>query len=139
MFLINNKNLIWVAPLPYLSGFPVLNTHISSLQIPRRVTYSTTIYQTFYSNKLPIAYTLEEYGKIIIDNPNYAIINLNTKTFIIIEKSLVDNKVVYNIKYLKNSNIMFTWTDTFIEPNYIIREIGKSTYHYKDYNTFTYN
>ena len=34
---------------------------------------------------------------------------------------------------------MFEWTDTFIEPNYIIREIGKSTYHFKDYNLILLN
>ena len=72
MFIINNNKL------KNLSGFPVLNAHISSIPLVLNHPYSTTVFQTFYSNKLPIAYTVEEYGKVIFDNPNYAIINLNT-------------------------------------------------------------
>ena len=146
MFIINkikNKNL---------SGFPVLNTHISSILNPKanpflnRVVFFSTspliksnIYQSYFSNKLPIAYSIEEYGKILIDHNDYALISLSNNTSIFINKNIIDGKPCYHIKYFKNSKLIFEWIDKLIEPNYLIREIGKSIYHFKDYSLVLHN
>jgi len=46
----------------------------------------------------------------------------------------VDNQTVNYIKYFKNNNLLFTWSDTIISlsENKIIRRIGKSIIHYED-------
>jgi len=94
-------------------------------------------YQIYYRNELPIAMIPEDYGTILskIGN-NYtiltyrgiqnAIINLTVKN--------IGNKTVNHIRYIKNNNLLFSWTDTIVslKDKKFIRRIGKSIIHYID-------
>jgi hypothetical protein len=94
-----------------------------------------TNFQTWYNNKLPIAFNPEDYGKIINRIGNVFIIKFTNKIDIHI-KQLSRNNTKFNlVKYFKNGKLLFEWKD--IQTNKIIyntfnREIGKSTYHYEN-------
>ena len=88
-------------------------------------------YQVFYKNKLPITYKLEDYGVIKYYKNNIYTI-FNGKAVIMLEKKEENNQIIHEVKYFKNSNLLFEWTDKFIGENYLVRSIGNSTYHYKE-------
>lgn len=88
-------------------------------------------YHIFFKNKLPIAYKPEEYGSILLQNDNLFIIS-NGKAQIILEKSIENKNIKYDVKYLKNNKVIFEWIDRLIEPNYLVRSIGSSVYHFID-------
>jgi len=93
-----------------------------------------TKFQTYYKNKLPIVNTgsVNEYGKILSSNNDQYTIFVNSKTIIILDMSIINNQQVNSIKYIKNGQLLFNWTDTIINKNSIIREIGKSIYYYEN-------
>jgi len=94
-------------------------------------------YHIYYKNELPIAMLPEDYGIILskFDN-NYTIsVNRGKKSSIIIlTVNIINNQTVNNIKYFKDNNLLFTWTDTIIslEKKKFIRRIGKSILHYEN-------
>jgi len=94
-------------------------------------------YHIYYKNELPIAMLPEDYGIILskFDN-NYTIsVNRGKKSSIIIlTVNTINNQTVNNIKYFKDNNLLFTWTDTIIslEKKKFIRRIGKSILHYEN-------
>jgi hypothetical protein len=83
---------------------------------------------------LPIVNTgsVNEYGKILSSNNDQYTIFVNSKTIIILDLSIINNQQVNSIKYIKNGQLLFNWTDTIINKNSIIREIGKSIYYYEN-------
>src|SRR6266568_4926831 len=93
-----------------------------------------TKFQTFYKNKLPIVNSgnPSEYGKILSKNNDQYTIFVNNKTIIILNLLFKDNEQVNNIKYIKNGQTLFNWTDTIINKNCIVRDIGKSAYYYEN-------
>jgi len=100
----------------------ISNTDISSNNIILNT-------HTFYSKKLPIGTKPNDYGRVISsNNNNYTIINGN----ILIILTIV--KMINTVKYYKNGILIISWNDKIIndKENYIIREIGKSCYHFKN-------
>jgi len=93
-----------------------------------------TKFQTYYKNKLPIINTgsVNEYGKVLSRSNDQYTIYVNSNTIIILDLSIINNQQVNNIKYIKNGQLLFNWTDTIINKNSIIREIGKSIYYYEN-------
>lgn len=93
-----------------------------------------TKFQTYYKNKLPIINSgnPSEYGKILIKNNDQYTIYVNNKTIINLDLKIVNNQQINTIKFIKNGQIIFNWTDTVIGDNKIIREIGKSVYYYEN-------
>jgi len=91
-------------------------------------------FQIYYTNKLPIVQTgnPSEYGKILGSNNNLYTIFVNNKTIILLDLKLINKEQVNNIKYIKNGRTLFNWTDTIINKNSIIRDIGKSAYYYEN-------
>lgn len=96
-----------------------------------------TKYQIFYRNELPIAMVPENYGLILskIDN-NYTISLQRGKhnALIVLTVKTENKQTVNHIRYIKNNNLLFSWTDTIVslEENKFIRRIGKSIFHYED-------
>jgi hypothetical protein len=95
-------------------------------------------YQVYYRNELPIAMVPEDYGLILskINNTYTISVNrgkLNAIIILTIKKGR-DNQTVNHIKYFKNNNLLFTWTDNIIsfEEKKFIRKIGKSIIHYEN-------
>jgi hypothetical protein len=82
----------------------------------------------FYNHKLPISTKIEEYGDIIGKFEDTIIVSLKKNIQLII-KSL-DNKNF--IKFFKNGKLMYEWIDCIKEDNSLIREIGKTTFKWKD-------
>lgn len=93
-----------------------------------------TKFQTYYKNKLPIVKSgsPSEYGRILRSKNDQYFIIVDKKTTIILDLIYIDNKQVNKIIYIKNGQTIFNWTDTIIGENKIIREIGKSIYHYEN-------
>jgi len=91
-------------------------------------------FQIYYTNKLPIIKTgnPSEYGKILFSNNEKYTIFVNNKTIIILELLIRDNLQINKIKYIKNGQTLFNWTDTILSNNSIIRDIGKSAYYYEN-------
>ena len=48
-----------------------------------------------------------------------------------LEKKEDNNQIIHEVKYYKNSNLLFEWTDKFLAEDYFVRSIGNSTYHFK--------
>lgn len=87
--------------------------------------------QVFYKNKLPIAYTPEGYGNILVKNKdNTFYILAYNKAQIIIEVSKQNDDIISVVKYMKNNKVIFEWVDTIINNNYLLRSIGSSIYHF---------
>ena len=95
-----------------------------------------TKFQTYYKNKLPIVKSgiPSEYGKILRSKNDQYFIIVDKKTTIILDLLVKDNQQVNKIIYIKNGQTIFNWTDTIIAENKIVREIGKSIYHYENMN-----
>ena len=91
-------------------------------------------YQIFYNNKLPIVKTglPSEYGKILSENNNQYTISVHNKNLILLDMMYKDNNKINRIKYIKNNRIIANWTDTILDENSIVREIGKSIYYYEN-------
>lgn len=92
----------------------------------------TSQHHIFYKNKLPIGVIPSDYGKIIMNaNNTFFISPFNLKNIYITLQSEGD---INKIKYIKNGNVLFTWTDTIVnkEEKLLIRTLGKSTIHFKD-------
>jgi len=87
-------------------------------------------FHKFYKNNLPIAHLPEDYGKVHYRIGDTYTIGVDKITVIIMECSPHDN--INKIKYIKNNKLLFTWEDKIVSPNKIIREIGKSIYHFED-------
>lgn len=93
----------------------------------------TKSHQIYYNNKLPIGFKPEDYGEILntinIDKQNTIYhIALNKNTSVILT-----NKILINfVKYYKNNILLYFWKDIYINDQEFQREIGKSTYHFKD-------
>ena len=86
-------------------------------------------FHTFYSKKLPIGKVPSDYGRVISEENNkYTIIN--NKIVIIMQVFGLINR----IKYYKDGILIISWNDKIVndKENYIIREIGKSCYHFKN-------
>lgn len=81
-------------------------------------------FQTYYNNKLPIAFKPEEYGKIAEQIGDFYIINVAKNVFIYLTQSSINGILTNSIKYIKNSKTLFEWTDKLVEPNYIIRALA---------------
>src|SRR6266567_1846033 len=94
----------------------------------------TSVSHETYKNKLPIVNSgnPSEYGKILSKNNDQYTIFVNNKTIIILNLLFKDNEQVNNIKYIKNGQTLFNWTDTIINKNCIVRDIGKSAYYYEN-------
>jgi hypothetical protein len=95
-------------------------------------------YQIYYRNELPIAMVPEDYGSILskLDNFYTILVHRGVQNAIITLtiKTDPDNKIVNHINYIKNNNLLFSWTDTIIslEEKKFIRRIGKSIIHYEN-------
>jgi len=100
-------------------------------------------YQTYYRNELPIAMLPDDYGLILSQINNTYTISINRgkkSAIIILTVKKIDNQTVNHIKYFKNNNLLFTWTDTILKDSdkEFIRRIGKSIIHYKNGELFLY-
>lgn len=110
---------------------------------------SKSKFQTYYNNKLPIVKSglVSEYGKVISEiktaNGFQFVLYLNKDINIVLSvwtKPLDFNYNVYgereqqvnNIKYIKKGITILKWTDRILGDNKIIRELGKSVYHYEN-------
>lgn len=82
----------------------------------------------YYNHKLPIALKPLDYGKLIGEFGDTTIVSFK-KNYILIIKSL-ENK--NHIKFHKNGVMLYEWTDHIKEENSLIREIGKTTFLWKD-------
>lgn len=91
-------------------------------------------YHIFYNNKLPIALTPSDYGKVVYqieqkDGKITYLINPKKNVQLLIEQE--GNN--HFIKYFKNSQLMCEWTDKInLLENSLIREIGKTTIYWKE-------
>jgi hypothetical protein len=84
----------------------------------------------YYSHKLPLASSAEEYGDILDKTGNTTIVSLKKNITLIIKS---DNNGRTNIvKYFKNGRLHYEWIDHIKEDNSLIREIGKTTILWKD-------
>jgi len=91
-----------------------------------------TKYQIYYNNKLPIAIKPEDYGNVLTKKNNQYIISVSKDVIIILDSQMKSKTKINKIQYLKNGQILFTWTDKIINEYSFIREIGKSSYHYEN-------
>jgi|SRR5688572_3777733 len=92
-------------------------------------------FQTFYRNKLPIAFNPEDYGKILTNKGNLFIIALSNRVTIQLNQITKNNTKINLVKYFKNNNLLYEWKDTQTNleiPNTFIREIRKSVYHFEN-------
>jgi DNA polymerase type B, organellar and viral len=94
-------------------------------------------YQVYYRNELPIAMVPEDYGLILSQINNTYTISVNRgklNAIIILTIKNKGDQTVNHIKYFKNNNLLFTWTDNIIsfEEKKFIRKIGKSIIHYEN-------
>ena len=79
----------------------------------------------------------EDYGLILSKIDNNYTISVNRgkhNAIIILTVKNLGNETVNHIRYIKNNNLLFTWTDTIVslEDKKFIRRIGKSIIHYED-------
>jgi len=79
----------------------------------------------------------EDYGIILSKFDNHYTISVNRgkkSSIIILTVNIINNQTVNNIKYFKDNNLLFSWTDTIIslEKKKFIRRIGKSILHYEN-------
>jgi len=85
--------------------------------------------------RLPVAYKIEDYGKIILelnlsDNKKFYEIKIGKgKTLRIIQ-----DKNINEITYLKNSIEIYSWTDKIVNSTELIRKIKEKTIYFKDDN-----
>lgn len=93
-----------------------------------------TKFQLYYKHKLPILITgkVNEYGKILSSSDNQYTIFVNNNTLILLEITTIDKQQVNRIKYIRNGQIIYNWTDTVIGLSNVVREIGKSVYYYEN-------
>lgn len=94
-------------------------------------------YQIYYRNQLPLACKPEDYGTILSKISNTFTISVNQDkkaAIIILQVKKEDGKTVNYIKYFKNNNLLFSWTDTInsFKKNNFIRRIGKSILQYEN-------
>ena len=101
-------------------------------------------YQNYYKNKLPIAMIPEDYGLVLNKiNNNYTIsidtsrgqgLSVRARAIIIINVKREGDKTINHVKYFKDNNLLFTWTDTIecFTKKKFIRRIGKSILYYED-------
>jgi transcriptional accessory protein Tex/SPT6 len=134
MQVINNNNkdniLLFIKDRFNLSNEAYKNTPVSSIIFSygiREGEFTSTLenktpknvnYQTYYRNELPIAKLPDDYGLILsqINNTYTISINRGKKNAIInLTVKKLDNQTVNHIKYFKNNNLLFTWTDTILK------------------------
>jgi hypothetical protein len=99
--------------------------------------------QTYYNNKLPISFNPLDYGKLINQKDNQFLVQIDNKSFVIINQIDNDNNIdpaidtkkeklikeKYNlIEFYKNGNLIYKWKDIYINEYTFNREIGKSIY-----------
>ena len=119
------------------------STQISSITISYRilegnfvsdldVDSKNKIYHTFYKNKLPIGYKPEDYGLILNHKNNFYLISIMENIIMSLDQINEHNQIINLCKYFKKNKVLFEWKDIIVDSNNIIREIGKSIYHFKD-------
>lgn len=93
-----------------------------------------TKFQLYYKHKLPILITgkINEYGRILSSSNNQYTIFVNNNTLILLESLIENNQQVNKVKYIRNGQIIYNWTDTVIGLTNVVREIGKSVYYYEN-------
>jgi hypothetical protein len=94
----------------------------------------TVKFHNYYKNKLPLGLKPEDYGKVILKNKDNYIIFLNKKVIINLMEEKEDSNSINRVTYIKNGEILFSWKDTIISPDKIIRYIGKSMIHFDGEN-----
>jgi len=100
-------------------------------------------YQIYYKNQLPVAFLPEDYGIVLskISNTYTISVNKGKKAATIILTIKKEGSLTVNyIKYFKNNNLLFTWTDTIdsLSENKFTRRIGKSILHYENSDLILY-
>ena len=94
-------------------------------------------YQIYYKNELPIAMLPKDYGVILSQIGNTYTISVNrgkSKAIIILTVKKIKGQTINHIRYIKNNNLLFSWTDTLIslDEKKFIRNIGKSILHFEN-------
>nr|YP_009517256.1 RNA polymerase [Tephrocybe rancida]YP_009517279.1 RNA polymerase [Tephrocybe rancida]AYE93176.1 RNA polymerase [Tephrocybe rancida]AYE93177.1 RNA polymerase [Tephrocybe rancida] len=99
-------------------------------------------YQTYYNNKLPVAFNPLDYGELMIKNNNVIWVRINDKVCTCTEQISAEAcrrtgaegiKEKYNtVKYFKNNKEIYTWRDTYVNENTFKRSLGKSVYTYEN-------
>jgi len=91
------------------------------------------ILDTKNRTRLPVAYKIEDYGKIILelnlpDNKKFYEIKIGKgKTLRIIQ-----DKNINEITYLKNNNEIINWTDKIVNSTELSRKINNKVIYFKD-------
>jgi len=91
------------------------------------------IYDTKKRTRLPVAYKIEDYGKIILElnlseNKKFYEIKIgNGRTLRIIQ-----DKNINEITYLKNNIEIINWTDKIVNDTGLTRKIKEKTIYFKD-------
>jgi len=85
----------------------------------------------YYNHKLPIALNPLDYGKLIGQLGDTTIVSFKKYYNLAIKTEANKN----HIKYYKNGELLHDWTDYIKEDNSLIREIGKTTFLWKDGET----
>ena len=83
---------------------------------------------TYYNHKLPIALNPLDYGTLIGVFGNTTIVSFKKHFNLTIQSE--DNK--NHVKFFKSGLLMYEWIDHIKEDNSLIREIGKTTFLWKD-------
>ena len=87
----------------------------------------------YYNTKLPLSNNPKDYGRVLLQTENKRLqaIAMNRNTTIIIEEckdgAKRDRKYNY-VKFLKNNNILYEWSDYYINEYTFERQLGKSSY-----------
>jgi len=82
----------------------------------------------YYNHKLPIALNALDYGTLIGVFGDTTIVSFKKHYNLTIQSE--DNK--NHIKFFKNGVMIYEWTDHIKEDNSLMREIGKTTFLWKD-------
>ncbi len=85
-------------------------------------------YQNYLHFKLPITMNPEDYGKVIEQNNNKYIIQLNTNNIVIIKQINEDNFV----KFFRKGELIFEFKDSKLSEKRFIRTILDQRYTFRD-------
>jgi len=91
------------------------------------------IYDTKKRTRLPVAYKIEDYGKIILelnlsDNKKFYEIKIGKGRTL----RIIQDKNINEITYLKNNIEIINWTDKIVNDKELVRKIKEKTIYFKD-------
>jgi hypothetical protein len=90
-------------------------------------------YQNYKHHKLPITTNLLEFGKLIHQEGNKYIMQLDTNNVIVINQ--IDNE--YYCRFFRKGDLIFEFRDTIVSENSFIRTIYDTRFTFKDSKLIT--